>query len=165
VNLAEIQIEVQIDDVFAGRVDPGLLNASVAATLRHQGIIGPAGLTVVVTGDGAVRRLNRTYRGVDAATDVLSFGNEDQDGFVVGAEPSHYLGDVIISFPCAEAQARSAGHPVAAELQLLTVHGVLHLLGHDHADVDEKAVMWSAQVEILCGLGAPVKDPAPEPER
>jgi probable rRNA maturation factor len=55
--------------------------------------------------------------------------------------------------PRAEAQAEAAGHPLESEVQLLVVHGVLHLLGHDHAEPDEKARMWKAQAEILEGLG------------
>jgi probable rRNA maturation factor len=68
-----------------------------------------------------------------------------------------YLGDIAISLPRATAQAEAAGHPVAAELQLLTVHGVLHLLGHDHAEPEEKAAMWAAQAAVLATLGVTLK--------
>jgi probable rRNA maturation factor len=149
---SEIEIEVQIDDNFADRVDPDALTRSAMATLRHQDVTEPVALTLVITGDGTVRRLNRTYRGVDTPTDVLAFGSEGEDGFGIVPTAPRYLGDVIVSFPRAEAQANDARHPVEAELQLLTVHGVLHLLGHDHADPDEKAIMWAAQAEILGGL-------------
>jgi len=132
------------------------------ATLSYADVNGPAELTVVVTGDGSVRRLNRTYCGVDAPTDVLAFSSGNPQSFVSPVETAQYLGDVIISYQRAEAQAQSAGHPVDAELQLLTVHGVLHLLGHDHAQPDQKGVMWNAQAEILRQLGAPVADPTPE---
>jgi probable rRNA maturation factor len=59
----------------------------------------------------------------------------------------------VISAPRAQAQAEAAGHPLEAELQLLVVHGVLHLLGHDHARPEEKARMWKAQAEALESLG------------
>jgi len=154
----DFEIDAQVDDAFAGQVGADLLTRSVTATLEHQRVNGPAALSVVVTGDGTLRRLNRAYRGIDAPTDVLAFGNAQEDSFA-----PDYLGDVIISFPQAERQARRAGHPVAAELQLLTVHGVLHLLGHEHAEPDEKAAMWSAQAEILHELGASVVDLTPEP--
>jgi probable rRNA maturation factor len=65
----------------------------------------------------------------------------------------YYLGDVIISYPRALEQSAAAGHTVQDELQLLVVHGVLHLLGHDHATEEEKARMWADQQEILAGLG------------
>jgi probable rRNA maturation factor len=157
-----IEVEVQIDDPFAGQADPDSLERCARATLRHQRVGGPGALTIVVTGDGNVRRLNRAYRGVDATTDVLAFGDAEGDGFVTAPGAPRYLGDVIISLPRAEAQAGCAGHPLEAELQLLTVHGVLHLLGHDHAEPAEKTAMWAAQAEILRALGAPVADPTPE---
>ena len=153
----EIEIDVQVDDTFAARVDPQQLTRAAMATLQHQGAGQSAVLSVVVTGDATLRRLNRTYRGVDAPTDVLSFGSEG-DPFA-----SDYLGDVIISFPQAEKQAKGAGHPIEAELQLLVAHGVLHLLGHDHAEPEEKAKMWSDQADILRGLGVTVVGPTLEP--
>jgi probable rRNA maturation factor len=64
-----------------------------------------------------------------------------------------YLGDVAIAVPTAERQAAIKGHTPLAELQLLAVHGVLHLLGHDHLDAGQKAAMWAAQAAILGKLG------------
>lgn len=159
---AVIEVEVQIDEPFGGRANADTLARSARATLRHQRVNGPAALTIVITGDGNMRRLNRAYRGVDATTDVLAFGDAEGDGFVSPPGAPRYLGDVIISLPRAEAQAARAGHPSDAELQLLTVHGVLHLLGYDHAEPAEKAAMWAAQAEILHALGVPIADPAPE---
>jgi probable rRNA maturation factor len=155
-SLPQLEIEVQVDAGF--KVDAAGLRRATLATLRQQGMAGSVALALVVTGDGPVRRLNRTYRGVDAPTDVLAFGYEGEGG--LGSEPTmpRYLGDVIISFPRAEAQAQRAGHPVEAELQLLTIHGVLHLLGHDHAEPEEKAAMWSAQAQILRDLGTSVSE-------
>ena len=71
-----------------------------------------------------------------------------------------YLGDIAISVPQASRQAVSGGHELLAELQLLIAHGILHLCGHDHADVAEKAVMWQAQQEILAHIGAAITVPA-----
>jgi probable rRNA maturation factor len=143
-----LTVEIQVDADFMAQVDANRLRQAALATLRHQGVEGAAELTVVVTDDEALRRLNRAYRGVDAPTDVLSFGHTQEEAFVVAPGVPRYLGDVLISFPRAETQAAQAGHPVEVELRLLTVHGVLHLLGHDHADASEKAVMWAAQEKI-----------------
>jgi probable rRNA maturation factor len=66
---------------------------------------------------------------------------------------ARYIGDILISIPRAQAQADAAGHPLEAEVQLLVVHGVLHLIGHDHAEAEDKARMWKAQTEILKQLG------------
>jgi probable rRNA maturation factor len=148
-NLREVQIEVQIDGAWQSRVGSELFTHAAAAVLRHQGVDGPAELTIVLTGDENVRELNRIYRGVDAATDVLAFEGADPDGFVMPTGVPRYLGDVIISFPRAESQAQCARHPVENELRLLTVHGVLHLLGHDHTHPEQKAAMWAAQAQIL----------------
>lgn len=72
-----------------------------------------------------MRALNRDFRGKDATTDVLSFpGGSTPDG--------EHLGDVVISVPRARQQAAEAGHPVARELRVLLLHGLLHCLGHDH---------------------------------
>lgn len=108
-----------------------------------------ADLTVVLTGDERVHALNRDFLGIDAPTDVLSFPANEPDPETGG----QYLGDIIISVQRAAAQAEARGHAVEAEVQLLTVHGVLHLLGHDHAEAEEKARMWAAQAEILERIG------------
>lgn len=113
-----------------------------------------------------MRRLNRTHLGEDHTTDVLSFPGLAGTGprptsrrrGVPGDVPHDYLGDIVISHPRAQAQARDAGHSVTAELQLLIVHGVLHLLGHDHDTPRRKKVMWAAQENILRGLeGRPIQ--------
>ncbi len=161
-NRSGISVEVQVDNRYADRLDSELLTRCAVATLHHQKVERPVEMTLVITGDGRVRELNREYRGVDAPTDVLSFGSGDDDGFVSPPGAPRYLGDVIISFDRAEAQAGRAGHGVEAELQLLTAHGVLHLLGHDHSEPDEKMAMWAAQTEVLRVLGAAVADPTPE---
>jgi probable rRNA maturation factor len=90
---------------------------------------------------------------VDAPTDVLAFPNETRGPFVSAPGYPRYLGDVIISFPRAASQATEVGHPTEAELQLLAVHGVLHLLGYDDEAKEERAQMWKAQSEILRILG------------
>jgi len=117
------------------------------AALAHQS--GEGDISVVLTDDAQLQQLNRDYLGFDAPTDVLSFPASETDP-ETGAR---YLGDILISMPRAKLQARAAGHPLESEVQLLVVHGVLHLLGHDHANAEEKSKMWKAQSEILRSLG------------
>ena len=106
--------------------------------------IDQAELTLVITSDEAVQALNRTYRDVDAPTDVLSFAAQaKQDGFIMPEEETPYLGDVIISLPVATRQALAAGHRPMDEMLLLAAHGTLHLLGHDHLTQAQKADMWA----------------------
>jgi probable rRNA maturation factor len=161
---ARIEAEIQIDAPFQEKVDGDPLREAALATVHHEKVNGPAELTVAVVSDARMRLLNRTYRGVDETTDVLSFGGSEGGRLVVPSGAPHYLGDVIISYPQADAQAERMGHSVLAEMQLLVVHGALHLLGHDHAEPEEKARMWSAQAQILRGIGAPVANPTPELE-
>ena len=132
-----------------------LLQTTAAAALVDQQVAPPADLTILLTDDDTLRNLNRTYRGIDKTTDVLSF----TDGEAPTPDAPIYLGDLAISLPQAARQAVQGGHSVSAELQLLTVHGVLHLLGYDHATPDEKAAMWQAQAAILASINAPITTP------
>jgi probable rRNA maturation factor len=70
-----------------------------------------------------------------------------------------YLGDIAISVPMAKRQAKAGGHSLKSELQLLTVHGTLHLLGYDHEEAEEKKLMWAAQSSILAQVGAEITSP------
>lgn len=132
-----------------------ILQRAAELTLLQQSQPAGSELTIVLTDDRQLHNLNREYLGVDAPTDVLSFpaGETDPDT----AMP--YLGDILISYERAVQQAQAAGHPVEAELQLLVVHGVLHLLGHDHAETDEKQRMWAAQADVLQQLGVDLTPP------
>lgn len=124
-----------------------LLERAAKAVLEHQSANGD--LSIVLTDDAQLHQLNHDYLGVDAPTDVLSFPASETDP----DSGTPYLGDVLISIQRAESQAQSAGHPLEAELQLLVVHGVLHLLGHDHAEPEDKTRMWDAQGQVLDKLG------------
>ncbi len=152
----EIQAEVPLEDI-----DLTLLKVTALATLKHQGIIEASELTIVISDDETLRDLNRRFRGADRPTDVLSFPNDARGPFAGGAAGFHrYLGDIVISRPRAAAQAEAAGGTLTEELQLLIVHGTLHLLGYEHAEPAEKARMWEAQAAILQLLGIDI--PLPE---
>jgi len=143
-------IRVQAGARYTARVRADRLKRAARAALTAAGVPHPTSLSIVITGAAQLRRLNRQFRGIDAPTDVLSFNADDEPG---------YLGDVIISWPTARAQARAGGHPVEAELQLLVVHGVLHLLGYDHATASDKAAMWAAQAQALRSIRAAITAP------
>ena len=108
---------------------------------------------MVVTTDEAVRELNRVYRGQDRATDVLSFGQDD-DGPPLPPDLPRPLGDVVIAYPQVAAQAGRAGWDTQDELVWLVIHGVLHLLGYDDEDEAGRAAMWAMGEQIL-GRRAP----------
>jgi probable rRNA maturation factor len=122
-----------------------LLERAAHAALEHESQSLDAELSIILTNDARLHELNLNYLGVDSPTDVLSFPSSETDP-ETGAQ---YIGDILISIPRAQAQAEAAGHPLEAEVQLLVVHGTLHLLGHDHAEPEQKARMWNAQAEIL----------------
>jgi probable rRNA maturation factor len=125
-----------VDDRGRPASAPGL-----AAWLRR---VAPArvrgAVTVALVSDARIRELNRTYRGKDDATDVLSFGEPDALSFQPSAlSPEPFLGEIVIARGVARRQAREAGHSEQTELRVLALHGLLHLLGYDH-EHDEGAM-------------------------
>ncbi len=156
-------IDLQVDEEFAPLVNVEDLRQGVAATLeQHAAELGDAvEIALLITGDDSIQELNRTYRGVDAPTDVLSFSaQEASEGEPdlalppeLAAEFDRRLGDIVIAYPYAQRQAQHFGNSVASELRLLAIHGTLHLLGYDHADPDEEEAMWAVQEAILSPLG------------
>jgi probable rRNA maturation factor len=153
-----IEIQMETDEATPAAVEVTLVNTAVAV-LQHEEITPPAELTILLTGDDDLRQMNRDYLGIDAVTDVLSFPAGEAMPGMEESGIDAYLGDIAISVPQAQRQATAAGHTLLAELQLLTVHGTLHLLGYDHADPAEKAAMWSAQAAILQALGSGITGP------
>ena len=106
---------------------------------------------ITLVDDAAIHELNRTYRGIDRPTDVLSFAldegeeepEEDYD------EIEHLWGDVIISAPTAVRQGEEYGHGLEREMTYLAVHGMLHLLGYDHMEEKDKLIMRKREEEVL----------------
>ena len=107
------------------RIDATRLRRVLRGAGRTLGVGGE--VSVVLAGDGLLRRLNRDFRGKDRPTDVLSFP---------GVEGDEGLGDVVISVPTAARNARRLGHSVPRELDVLALHGFLHVLGYDHETDD-----------------------------
>ena len=104
---------------------------------------------MLITDDEEIRRLNKQFRKVDAPTDVLAFWTEDKETpFVTAPEAQDYWGDVVISYPTALAQAEEQGHSLEEELTILVIHGVLHLLGYNDEEEEERARMWARQEEL-----------------
>lgn len=139
------------------RVHASLLRRAARLALVHAGA-PPGELTLRLTDADELRRLNAVYAHDDHATDVLSFPAGDPDPGSGGV----YFGDIAIALPIAAAQARAAGHDLGAELALLTVHGILHLLGHDHDTPAAQASMWAMQDRLLADLELDLRSPAVE---
>ncbi len=154
-------IEVQTEVSLPENIELKYLRVAALAVLKQQRVEEPVELTIVLTDDASIQVLNRRFRGEDYPTDVLSFSNETRGPFASGSEEHpRYLGDVVISLPRAKAQAEEAHCALMAELQLLIVHGTLHLLGYDHATPEEKTRMWTVQGALLDLLN--INAPLPE---
>jgi probable rRNA maturation factor len=141
------RLDVEVLNVVRAPVTPGFVRSALehAAQLPEVAARLPGSTTslaVRLTGDREMRRLNRRFAGVDATTDVLSFDSPARGGTVQPkVESERHLGDIAISWPMVVRQAEEFGQPVDAELALLSVHGLLHLLGWDHATAPERREM------------------------
>jgi len=142
-------IFVEIDSKLTELVQTSMIEKAGQTALKIASKTSDEDLTVEVTDDSHLRKLNMQFRSIDSTTDVLSFPSDETDPDT--GRP--YLGDIAISFPQALKQSLQAGHSVEIELQLLTIHGVLHLLGYDHAEKITKAHMWKLQEAVLNDLG------------
>lgn len=130
-------INIRVHPKFSKRVLRGRLVKVVHKALRER--VTDVSVTLYVTTDSEIRALNRKFHATNAPTDVLAFPTGLAD----------YIGDVVISYERAKAQARAAHWRIADELGLLGVHGVLHLLGYDDLTPRQRARMWKRQKEIL----------------
>jgi probable rRNA maturation factor len=147
------RVYVRIDAPFRKSVTEDWLRLIAGRVLAAEGVTS-AEIGIVITGDRAVQTLNRNYRGEDAPTDVLSFAlTEDAQDFVLPPDAVSRLGEVVVSFPTARRQAQQAGRPVAEEMAHLVVHGILHLLGYDHAQEAEERAMRAREEALLAALG------------
>jgi probable rRNA maturation factor len=141
----------QINEPYTPDIEPSLLESTALAVLDHIQLPTTPDMSIVITGDADIQVLNKEFMDIDAPTDVLAFPSDELD-LDTG---NRYLGDVIISYPRALEQAAINQHTAAQEVQLLVVHGVLHLLGYDHRDATDQAKMWREQGDILLSLQNP----------
>lgn len=148
-------IFLEIAETFANLIDAELLKQAAQTTLQRLGAPSESSLTVVLTDDTQMRQLNYQYRRIDAPTDVLAFPSD----YIDPETQTHYLGDILISVQRAQAQAFVEQHPLEEELQLLIIHGTLHLLGFDHQTEEAALQMWQVQGEILRSLGILIENP------
>lgn len=119
-----------------------------------------AELSVLLTDDRRIQELNREHRHKDKPTDVLSFPLDEDEA---SPDSPRLLGDVVISLDTADRQARGRGRPLVEEVRFLLAHGILHLIGHDHAEPEEKRVMVAATRRLV--RAAPLPEVAPAPRR
>jgi probable rRNA maturation factor len=146
-------VSIEIANESGVEVDTDAVLAVARHALDEMGVNPLAELSVLLVDVGYMTELNHRWMGSDGPTDVLAFpmdeGSVDHGpGEVTGAEPA-LLGDIVLCPEVAAKQAATAGHSAADELHLLTVHGVLHLLGYDHAEPEEEKEMFGLQAKLL----------------
>lgn len=118
-------------------------------SLLQDSDLGWGEVNVVVGDDEMLQNLNREYRSKDAPTDVLSFSYIEGEEDIDSDDPDFAVGDIFVSLDKAALQAESAGHSTARELAFLAVHGMLHLLGYDHIEDNEAALMRKKELAVM----------------
>ena len=146
-------MSIEVNNESMSEVDEAALQRLAVYALDAMHVHPDAELAIVLIDEGAMEQLHVQWMDEPGPTDVLSFpmdelrpGTEDQPA------PPGLLGDVVLCPQVAEAQARTAGHPLTDELLLLTTHGILHLLGFDHAEPAEEREMFGVQRDLLVGF-------------
>ncbi len=142
---------IYLRDTTRRRFDRRGLKRALAILMCEAGE-GEASVALTFVGDAGMRRINRERRGKDAATDVLSFPLYGA-GEVTPPGVERLLGDIVISVPTAQRQAVAYDAPLTAELKRLLVHGLLHLLGHDHQRPKERARMEAQERRLAATIG------------
>ncbi len=158
--MAKWQVGVKVKKRFTPYPDVRQLRHMIQGILEEEDAPSPLETSLVITDDEDVRRLNQRYRGLDRTTDVLSFSLSEKDNgasngkdpFILPEDTPPQLGEVVISYPQAQRQARQANSPVEEEINRLLVHGFLHLLGYDHEKTDERKAMRQREKRILKNL-------------
>ena len=153
------RVEVVFDLEELSESQISLVMKAALAGLDAEHDEGPDQITVMVTGDERIRDLNRDFNGEDEITDVLSFNviddagdAADDDWLDLDDSADDRLGDIAISLPQVVRQAAENGKSPEHELAMLTIHGVLHLLGYDHAEPDEEKEMFGKTNVVLAKM-------------
>lgn len=143
-------MSIEVNNESAVEVDEAQLARIAQFAIASMHVHPDAELAIVLVDEGAMEQLHVQWMDEPGPTDVLSFPMDElRPGSVDQPSPAGVLGDIVLCPQVAQAQADKAGHSLADELNLLTTHGVLHLLGFDHAEPDEEREMFGLQRDIL----------------
>jgi probable rRNA maturation factor len=152
-------LTIKSRQVFRKELDTKRLQKAASTAFRMLGFETQPEVSLQITDDRTIQKFNLKYRDTDEATDVLSFEN----AFTDPESGETYLGDILISYETANRQADIRGLDLMAELEMLLVHGLLHLTGMDHASVSEWEEMSTLQDSILAELNNPIQKSIHEP--
>jgi probable rRNA maturation factor len=146
-------VSIEINNESGAAVDEGALQRLATYALDHLHVHPDADLAILMVDEAAMEQLHVQWMDEPGPTDVLSFpmdelrpGSEDE------VTPAGLLGDIVLCPQVAIAQAEGAGHTPMDEMLLLTAHGILHLLGFDHAEPEDEKEMFGIQRDILVGF-------------
>ncbi|KQX07092.1 MULTISPECIES: rRNA maturation RNase YbeY [unclassified Leifsonia] len=146
-------MSIEINNESAIEVDEVALQRLAVYALDALHVHADADLAIVLVDEGAMEQLHVQWMDEPGPTDVLSFPMDElRPGTEENPAPAGLLGDIVLCPQVAQSQAETAGHGLTDELQLLTTHGILHLLGFDHAEPDEEKEMFGVQRDILVGF-------------
>ena len=147
------QIDIHTEGELRAFVEERWVRKIVRQVLKAEQVASPYEVSLVFTNADRVKQLNRDYRGVNEPTDVLAFHmlpeRQSDSSFALPPDGVTRLGEVIVSYPQALAQAKERGHSLERELALLIIHGILHLLGYDHEESREAKKMREREKELL----------------
>ncbi|WP_166869224.1 MULTISPECIES: rRNA maturation RNase YbeY [unclassified Salinibacterium] len=145
-------MSIEINNESGVEVDEAALVRLSAFALDYMRVHPDADLAIVLVDEAAMEQLHVQWMDEPGPTDVLSFPMDElRPGTDDEVTPAGLLGDIVLCPQVAIEQAKTAGHSTQDELQLLTAHGILHLLGFDHAEPDEEKEMFGLQRDILVG--------------
>ncbi len=142
------ELNVEVDDGVEG-VDQASLIAMLERVLSEDEVADGASIALVLSDDALLQELNLRHRDVDAPTDVLSFPASEGEEFPTPEGEPVYLGDIVVSVESVARQAAEVGLTTGDELAHVILHGLLHLLGYDHEEPDEEAVMKAREEAVL----------------
>ena len=164
-DASSVTVRFDTRRVQPARLDRATIRSLCSAVLRGEGVPGRCSVGVSLVDDDEIARLNALHRGIDRPTDVLSFPLDppSRPGWA-SSPPEHppfasppgrrrELGDIVVSYPRAAAQAEEYGHTLEREVGYLIAHGLLHILGHDHEEEAERALMRRREEAALAAVG------------
>ena len=155
IGKAVMEINILIDEGLETGIDADWLRRLAEPALVAQGVSATAGLDLFIASEERVRQLNQGYLGKNEPTDVLAFSmlpeqpTVDFSPFVTPPDGLLHLGEVIIAYPQAVAQAKEQRHSVKREIAILIIHGILHLLGYRDDEPELKHQMTARERELL----------------
>lgn len=157
----DIIIENQQDKLEYTNALDSLIKDAIIKSLENEGFDTPSEISVTIVDNEQIRNINKDHRGIDKATDVLSFPMLDMIDGTLEADEGDYdmdenkliLGDIVVSLEKAKEQADDYGHSLEREIAFLVTHGIFHLLGYDHENKDDEEIMIGKQEKVLISMG------------